>query len=136
MEVVAFWAVVATLIVMGALNARRGYELKHETIRLMLDKGQPLDEKVFREVLAPPKWVSPRQPTPGTGYTVMRVIGTMALFAALGVALLIFLIGHTLDKQVVETVGVGVGLLIGLLGVGLHVACRFLTPPQRSAAHP
>ncbi len=133
MAFAAFWIAVAVCIVVGALNSRRGYELKHETIRLMLEKGQNIDDKLLHEVLLPPKWHEPRSPTPGEGYTVMRVIGTIMLFAALGVAVLLFLIGHFNGYLIVEAVGLGVGILVALLGVGLHVACRFVTPPERFA---
>jgi hypothetical protein len=131
MAVAAFWIAVAAFIIVGALNARRGYELKHETIRLMLEKGQKIDDALFKELIAPPKWHTPSNQPVGEGYTVMRVMGTMALFAAPGVALLIFLTGHARGNIEQQAAGIGVGIMVALIGIGLHVACRFVTPPQR-----
>ncbi len=99
MAVAAFWIAVAAFIVVGALNARRGYELKHQTIRLMLEKGEKIDDSLFRELIAPPRWHTPRPRTAGGAYTAMRVTGTLALFVAPGIALLIILTGRTQGNQ-------------------------------------
>ena len=131
MAVAAFWIAVAAFIIVGALNARRGYELKHQTIRLMLEKGQKIDDALFKELIAPPKWHTPATRSVGEGYTVMRVMGTMALFAAPGIALLIFLTGRVHGNVEQQAAGIAVGIMIALIGAGLHVACRFVTPPPR-----
>ncbi len=132
MAIAAFWIAVAAFIVVGALNARRGYELKHETIRMMLEKGQKIDEAMFRELTAP-SWQARLSAPPGRGYRIMRVWGTMALFVAPGVALAIFLPGWVNGSVEQQAAAIGLGVLIALIGIGLHVACRFLAPPsQRS----
>jgi len=129
MAVAAFWFAVAAFIVVGALNARRGYELKHETIRLMLEKGEKIDDALLRDLVSPPKWHTAHPQPIGAGYTAMRVIGTMLLFAAPGIALLVILAPHGQSTPAVAPVGAAIGILVLLLGIGLHVACRFVTPP-------
>lgn len=129
MAVAAFWLAVAAFIVVGALNARRGYELKFETIRLMMEKGQKIDEGLLRELLTPPKWYTPPPAKIGAGYTRMRIFGTLALFLAPGIALVTGVIGAYLDKPALEAAGISAGLLVALLGIGLHVCCRFLARP-------
>ena len=136
MAVAAFWIAVAAFIVVGALNARRGYELKHQTIRLMLEKGEKIDDSLFRELIAPPRWHTPRPRTAGGAYTAMRVTGTLALFVAPGIALLIILTGRTQGNQQQQVAGLAIGILIALIGIGLHVACRFVPrPPGREVGH-
>ena len=132
MAIAAFWIAVAAFIVVGALNARRGYELKHETIRMMLEKGQKIDDALFKE-LTTPSWQTRLSSPPGRGYRIMRVWGTMALFLAPGVALAIYLPGRVNGSVEQQAAALGIGIMIALIGIGLHAACRFLAPPpQRS----
>jgi hypothetical protein len=129
MAVAAFWLAVAAFIVVGALNARRGYELKFETIRLMMEKGEKIDEGLLRELLTPPKWYTPPPAKVGAGYTRMRIFGTLALFLAPGIVLFNGVIGAYLGKPSLEAAGMCAGVLIALLGIGLHVCCRFVPRP-------
>jgi hypothetical protein len=130
MAVAAFWLAVTAFIVVGAMNARRGYELKIETIRLMMEKGQKIDEVLLRDLLTPPKWHSPPPGPVGQGYRTMRIFGTLALFFAPGLSLLLGLLGGYSARPDVEAAGIAAGVLVGLIGIGLHVACRFLPRPQ------
>lgn len=90
MAVAAFWLAVTAFIVVGALNARRGYELKMETIRLMMEKGQKIDDALLRDLLTPAKWYTPPARPVGAGYRTMRIFGTLALFVAPGLAQQLF----------------------------------------------
>jgi hypothetical protein len=129
MAIAAFWLAVAAFIVVGALNARRGYELKMETIRLMMEKGQKIDDALLRDLLTPPKWHSPPPGPVGQGYRTMRIFGTLALFIAPGFSLLIGVTGGYGGRPDVEAAGVAGGVLIALVGIGLIVASRFLPRP-------
>jgi hypothetical protein len=130
MAIAAFWLAVAAFLIVGALNARRGYELKIETIRLMMEKGQKIDDALLRELLTPPKWHSPPPGPVGQGYRTMRIFGTLTLFIAPGFSLLIGVLGGYSGRPDVEAAGIAGGVLIALIGIGLHVCCRFLPRPQ------
>ncbi|HTC52133.1 MAG TPA: hypothetical protein VK700_09380 [Steroidobacteraceae bacterium] len=129
MAVAAFWLAVTAFIVVGALNARRGYELKFETIRLMMEKGQKIDDALLRDLLTPPKWHSPPAGPVGQGYRTMRIFGTLALFIAPGLSLVLGLAGAYGGNPAVSAGGIAAGALLALLGIGLFAASRYLPRP-------
>jgi|HubBroStandDraft_5_1064220.scaffolds.fasta_scaffold298465_2 hypothetical protein len=129
MAIAAFWLAVTAFIVVGALNARRGYELKIETIRLMMEKGQKIDDALLRDLLTPPKWHSPPPGPVGQGYRTMRIFATLALFVAPGISLFIGLAGGYGGRPDVSAAGIAAGALVALLGIGLFVASRYLPRP-------
>jgi len=137
MGIAAFWIAVAAFIVVGALNSRRAYELKHETIRLLLEKDEKIDESILRELMT--SSLRYRAPPPGQGYRAMRIVGTLLLFLAPGLTLLIVLTSHfradSTGVAAAEAAGIAVGIMLALIAVGLHVACRFVPrPPDQDVA--
>ena len=54
MVVVTFWIAIAVISIFGMHLARRTQELKHETLRMLVDKGEKIDESLLRELLGPP----------------------------------------------------------------------------------
>lgn len=136
MAIAAFWLAVAAFVIVGALNARRGYELKIETIRMMMEKGQKIDDALLRELLTPPKWHTPAARPVGDGYRVMRVFGTLLLFLAPGLALLLGVSGAYSHQPTLEAAGVAAGALLALLGIGLFVASRFVPRPLAEGGSP
>jgi hypothetical protein len=136
MAIAAFWLAVAAFLVVGALNARRGYELKIETIRLMMEKGQKIDDALLRDLLTPPKWHSPPPGPVGQGYRTMRIFGTLALFIAPGLSLLLGVTGGYSGRADVEAAGIAAGVLLALVGIGLFVASRFLPRPLPEIGSP
>jgi hypothetical protein len=131
MEWFGFWMAVSAFIVMGALNARRGYEARHETIRLMLEKGEKVDPQLLQDLLKPVPKFTPRQPPAGETYAALRVIGTIALFLAPSITTLIILpaLPGADVRQVMIGISVGIVLLMG--GLGFHFCTRFVTPPPK-----
>lgn len=135
MAVAAFWLAVTAFIVVGALNARRGYELKFETIRLMMEKGQHIDDALLRDLLTPPKWHSPPPGQVGQGYRTMRIFATLALFIAPGLSLLLGVAGSYGGNKVLSAAGVAAGALLALIGIGLFVASRHLPRPPSASGN-
>lgn len=129
MAVAAFWLAVTAFIVVGALNARRGYELKMETIRLMMEKGQKIDDALLRDLLTPAKWYTPPNRPVGGGYRAMRIFGTLALFIAPGLALILGVPAAYAGHREWQAAGISAGALLALIGIGLFVASRFLPRP-------
>ncbi|HEV2703782.1 MAG TPA: hypothetical protein VGV09_19310 [Steroidobacteraceae bacterium] len=129
MAVAAFWLAVTAFIVVGAMNARRGYELKFETIRLMMEKGQKIDDALLRDLLTPAKWYTPPARPVGSGYRTMRIFGTLALFIAPGLALLLGVPAAYAGSPQWQAAGISAGVLLALVGIGLFVASRHLPRP-------
>jgi hypothetical protein len=129
MPYIVFWICLAAVIIVGALNSRRTVELRHETLRAMLEKGEKLDESVLQTLLKPNDPYKSMSGKPGDGYRAMRVIGTLLLFLAPGLALLLILVGYSQGNQTPQIVGIGVGSLVALIGTGLHFASRYMDPP-------
>jgi len=130
-EVAAFWIALAAVLISGEWFRSRREAMKHETLRLMVEKTGRADEAQLRELFPLPHWS--RQRTPGVEYRTMRVLGTLALFAALGLAVCFSILyvgypGWRLDASI----GFGVASVVAFLGVGLLVASRFVEkPPQQ-----
>lgn len=131
MAFVAFWIALAAVIIMGAWNSRRSAELRHGTLRLMLEKGEKVDETVLLGLLKPADPYASNA-KPGDAYKALRIIGTMVLFLAPGLALLLNVIGFINGTREVQVIGLAIGGLLALLGAGLHVCTRFVDrPPAR-----
>ena len=113
----------------GALNSRRNHEMRHMTIRLMLEKGEQVDPQLLRELLKPDASFLPRQPPAGESYTALRVMGTIALFLAPAVAAVIIMPALPSADVRQVMIGLGVGILLLVTGLGLHFCTRFVTPP-------
>jgi hypothetical protein len=129
MAYIVFWLATAAVIIVATLNSRRNVELKHETIRAMLEKGEKVDESVLQTLLKPNDPYKTMGGKPGDGYRAMRVIGTLLLFLAPGLALLLILAGYSQNNHTPQVVGIGVGSLIALVGAGLHFATRYVDRP-------
>jgi hypothetical protein len=132
MEVVAFWIALAAVIIAVAvtsnISAQRSSQVKHETIRLMLEKGEKVDDKLLLELLKPAPPPKKRDPS-GDIYRFMRVIGTLMLFAGPGVTAIVSLNGYMRDQPHTVVTGLAIGFLIVLVGAGLNYASRYLTQP-------
>jgi uncharacterized protein YneF (UPF0154 family) len=133
---VAFWLFLAAIIVAGSLRKRHLETLRHETLRLLIEKGQKIDEAQLKELLNPPPptpspWTMPPQKRKtGDVYRSLRVFGTIILFIALGLGGICLWRGLMLgfqDRSVVE-VGTGVCLVAGI-GAGIFFSSRFVSKP-------
>jgi hypothetical protein len=86
--VAAFWAFVAVIVVASIWKKKHSETLRHETMRLLIEKNQKIDETQLAELLnpKPPEWMGLQQKPSQRGdtYRVLRIIGTMLMFLALG----------------------------------------------------
>jgi hypothetical protein len=108
--------------------------MKHETLRLIIEKTGQVDEAQLRELLNPTipplpanhPWMRPAPP----GDRMLRVFGTIVMFGAVGFALFSLIIAVA-DPPVDfdGIVGLGIAVLIGMVGAGLFFSSRFVTPP-------
>ncbi len=118
-----FWLAVATFIFVGAWNARKAYEVKHQTLRILLEKGEKIDALLLQQLMKPESKSIMRQSYPGEGYMMLRVMGTLSLFSAPAIGGVIFL--NHLDK----TNAIGLAFVLLMIGAGLHFSSRYVTQP-------
>jgi hypothetical protein len=134
MAALGFWIFVAAVVVAAALKKMNSEKVRHETLRLLIEKNQKLDEAQLKELLnptpaPPPEWLIPRHSS-GDGYRALRVCGTIVMFVALGLLIVLVWRGMMLgiyDRSVLD-LGAGVALA-GMVGIGLFVSSRFLIRP-------
>lgn len=122
MAVIVFWIAIAAISIFGMQLAKRTQEIKHETLRMMVEKGEKIDETLLRELLGPAGQVhrqSARQTSMG-----LRIAAVIMFCIAPGVIVLFATIGAAHAKPGLQIVGVGVGALVALVGLGLYIGSR------------
>ena len=105
----AFWIFLAAIIVAGIWRKKHSEAVRHETVRLIIEKNQKIDEAQLKELLnptpePPPEWLIHKAKV-GTGYRVLRISGTIVMFLALGLVLVACWRGMMLgihDRSVLE----------------------------------
>ena len=103
---------VIAIVAINQLNARKKAELHHETIRLALEKGQPLPP----ELLNPPVAAEPK--------TKVSDRKSGLILIAVGIGLYAFFAGIGGDLRIPAGVR-WVGLIPGLIGVALLINWYF-----------
>ena len=130
----AFWIFLAAIIVAGIWRKKHSEAVRHETVRLIIEKNQKLDDAQLKELLNPtpppaPEWLVPKNRV-GDGYRGLRITGTMLMFVALGLFLMACWRGMMLGIHEKSVLGIATGIpLVAMLGIGLFVASRYFTPP-------
>lgn len=132
MGAAAFWIALGAVLIAGGWFRTRRLALKHETLRMIVEKTGTVDEAQLRELLnptpppMPPHWFAP--PPRPEGYRVLRVLGTITMFGGLGAALYSAIL--TLGGAPIEAANAfGFAALVASIGAGLFFASRFVTPP-------
>jgi hypothetical protein len=141
MAAAAFWIALAIVLVANSWRSRHIEAIRHETIRLLIQKHEELDPEQIKNLLYPPHpplppghpWAKRRS---GEGYRVLRVFGTIAMIAAVGIGAMVA--GIAMAKGVdARSAGIGVGLFVFLLGFGLFFASRHMPRPgEDDDGHP
>jgi hypothetical protein len=134
------WIFLAALVVASYWRDTRLKAEKHETLRLIVEKTGAVDEAKLKELFRAPPYVEQK---PGSGYRLLRILGTIVMFTGAGVfgffslfAGLVVLLGHPLPdvENIVPLFVLGIG--IAFLGYGLFFASRFAEPPPSSRDEP
>ena len=112
---------VGACVVGGIWDGIRKRDAQHETLRRMLESGQPLDEALVNKVLGADKRLD----------RDLRVSGLIVLAVAPGLLLL----GWILSLQTPEALLplVGVSALVACIAIGLLVAAKFAGQWQRNS---
>lgn len=113
---VAFWGFVAAVVVAGIWLDVRKRESQHETLRRIIESGQPIDEAFMDKILA----------LNGSGdhlHRNLKVGGLIIIFVSFGMVVLSFALGERNSDHLLPLLGVSG--LIGFIGIGLLVASKF-----------
>ncbi|MBL29458.1 MAG: hypothetical protein CMM50_18155 [Rhodospirillaceae bacterium] len=114
---IGFWAFVAAVVVAAIVSETRKREAQHETLRRMIESGQPIDSTVMDKLLA----LSGSGSHFGPG---MRAAGLIAFFAGIGLGLLGWLIGAGYEGWLYPILGTAA--LVICVGIGLMAASSAL----------
>ena len=139
MAAAAFWIALAAILIAAGYFKVRGETLRHETLRRVIEKTGEVDEERLRELLQPPPppnpahnpWVAP----PGDSYKTLRVLGTLILAAAVGVAIFFSIVdyGDAMSPDYVYR-GYGAASIVAMVGLGFFVSSRYCDKPPRQEA--
>jgi hypothetical protein len=133
--VAAFWIFLAAIIIASIWRKKHREALRHETVRFLIEKNQKIDDAQLTQLLNPPPPPSPEWLVghTGDGYRVLRIFGTIIMFIALGLGLVFLWRGMMLGFHEKSVMEFGTAIpLVAVLGAGLFVASRFVTPPPSS----
>jgi hypothetical protein len=117
---IGLWLFIGACVLGGIWDGIRKRDAQHETLRRMLESGQPLDEKLVDKVL-------------GGGKQLDRDLKISGLIM-LGVAPGLLLLGWVLSLQSPEALLplLGVSALVACIAIGLLVAAKFAEQWQRN----
>ena len=120
-----FWMFVAALVVAGIWKEARQQAEKHETLRRLVEKTGTIDEARLKELFS----AAPGEETrPGGGYRALRIIGTILMFLAPGLAIIFVTIGIMFgDRQAFAALAIAAAT--ALVGLGVFFSSRFAEPP-------
>ena len=121
---IGLWLFIGTCVVGGIWDGIRKRDAQHETLRRMLDSGQPLDEALVDKVFGGNKRLD----------RDLRVSGLIML----GVAPGLLLLGWVLSLQAPEALLplLGVSALVACIAIGLLVAAKYAEQSRRKNGVP
>ncbi len=130
----AFWMFLAAIFIAGSWRKKHCEAMRHETVRLLIEKNQKPDDAQLAQLLNPtpppaPEWCIPKH-SPGEGYRVLRICGTIVMCIALGLAIAGIWRGLILGIGEESVLGLATAVpIVAMLGAGLFVASRYVTKP-------
>ena len=108
----AFWGFLSAVVVGGIWDGIRKREAQHETLRRMIESGQPIDQALMDKLLGGSKRLD----------RDLKVGGLIVVFVAPGLALLGWLVSMLSADWLFPMLGVSA--LVGCVGIGLLVASQ------------
>ncbi len=108
----AFWGFIAAIVVAGIWGEVRKRDAQHETMRRVVESGQPLDSALVDKIFQGDRRVD----------RDLKTAGLIVIFVAPGLAVLGWFLGEISDSAF--TALLGVSLLVAFVGVGLLVAAK------------
>ena len=115
----AFWSFLAAIIVAGIWDGIRKREAQHETLRRMIESGQPIEQALMDKLLGGGKRLD----------RDLKVGGLIVVFVAPGLALLGWFVSLLSGGWLFPMLGVSA--LVGCVGIGLLVASKVVERSYR-----
>jgi hypothetical protein len=109
---IGFWLFIAAIVVAGIWDGVRKREAQHETLRRLMESGQPVNHELIDKILGGERRIS----------RDLKVSAQITLAVAPGLALLGWFLG-LIDREAFMAL-LGVAALVGCIGIGLLVAAR------------
>jgi hypothetical protein len=140
MALVAFWIALAAVLIAGSWRRKHLEAMRHETIRMLIQKEGPVNIEQVKELLYPRPAPLPaghpwaRVRTPTDTYRNFRMAGSILMISAFGVGALIAGIGLANGKDEVVIAAIGTIIFVFLIGAGFFFASRFVA--RRSESEP
>jgi hypothetical protein len=148
MYATGFWIAIAAVVVAVIWTRSRSEQLKHETIRQIIDKTGQIDEEQLRKLFQYRDegridvWA--HLPDPGFGYRALRILGVLTLFAAAGLAAFagIMIGGSQLHEDFEEFrrfaddlwPAFPSAIALAIFGCGIFYCSRFLPRPSANGS--
>ncbi|MDH3512652.1 MAG: DUF6249 domain-containing protein [Gammaproteobacteria bacterium] len=127
----AFWAFLSVVVGGGIWYGLRERQAQHETLRRIIDSGQPIDATLVDKILGGDKRLD----------RDLKIAGLIVIMIAPGLAVLAWFIGQLSAPWLMPLLGVAA--LVAFVGLGLLVAANFAarsysdddaSPPYRTTA--
>jgi hypothetical protein len=112
----AFWGFIATVVVAGIWFDIRKREAQHETVRRLVESGQPIDQDLMEKLSLVADSGDKRHDQD------LRMAGLWILPVAVGITVFGLILGSEFPDALTPLVGVGA--LLACLGVGFLVSAR------------
>ncbi len=106
-----FWLFITTIIAAGVWDNIRKREAKHETLRRIVESGQPLDDSLVDKLLSLTDGGKNQRQE-------LKTAGVILLFVALGLTLMGWIMSITLSEEMFGILA-GVSALLICISVGL-----------------
>ena len=121
---VAFWIAVAAVLIAGGWFKSRNDAQKYATLRTIIEKNGAADEAQLRTLFGPVA-----QASPGDLCAFLRIIGTIVMFTAVGLALFFTVFRTAIDHQA-GTIGLAAAMIVAAVGAGFFFSSRFVDPAR------
>jgi O-antigen/teichoic acid export membrane protein len=127
----AFWGFIAAVVVAGIWYDIRKREAQHETVRRLVESGQPIDAALMDKLLALGSGERERLDR------TFKITGMILLPAAVGLAVFGLILGTQYPQSQLPLLGASA--LVGCIGIGFlaaaSVAGRWYTKDQDSTSN-
>lgn len=110
----AFWGFVAAVVVAGIWDGIRKRDAQHETVRRLIESGQPIDQELMKKLSLVTNGGNTRHDRD------FMVTGMWLLPVAPGLAVMAFFIG-SIESNALAPI-LGAAALVACLGIGFLVA--------------
>ncbi len=111
-----FWLFVAAMVVVGVWSGIRKRDAMHETLRRMIESGQPIDTDLANQLLSGSNEKKDVEQD-------LKVGGWITLALAPGLAVFGWVLGTALTEELTYILG-GVALLVLFISAGLFLAAN------------